>query len=435
MALVNPVIVVPGITASNLRDEYSVSPDTVWSAVLHKSYERLTLHPDDVRWELREPARVAADSVFDLPYGDLIQELRHDLAEREDSPVPVYPFPYDWRQPLERVELELGAFIDEVIARTRLLKHYAKSAWSEAPRVDLVGHSMGGLVIAGHLERTGRRASVGKVVTLGTPFRGSLEAPIKVLTGTASLGVHEPNSREREAARLTPALYYLAPSFGGAVVVDGTEEEVDIFSPDAWQRGVLETLAEFIRLHGVDPPRAKSAREDEARVLLARLLDGARAHRRRVDGLRLERAGLASSDWLAIVGVDQETRVRLRLARDGERVRYILSSDDRLNRWSEGLPETGDGTVPLAGAEPFFLDRAELVCLSPDDLGYWEIGDRVLVRPAGWHALLPKCNVAQRLITKHLKGAKGDDSVWGRPAPGVAERSWRPPIPGLRPKR
>jgi hypothetical protein len=146
-------------------------------------------------------------------------------------------------------------------------------------------------------------------------------------------------------------------------------------------------------------------------------------------------AGLASSDWLAIVGVDQETRVRLRLARDGERVRYILSSDDRLNRWSEGLPETGDGTVPVAGAEPSFLDRSELVCLSPDDLGYWEIGDRVLVRPAGWHALLPKCNVAQRLITKHLKGAKGDDSVWGRPAPGVAERSWRPPIPGLRPKR
>ena len=39
---------------------------------------------------------------------------------------------------------KLGTFIDEVIARTRLMRHYAKA---KDLQVDLVGHSMGGLAI------------------------------------------------------------------------------------------------------------------------------------------------------------------------------------------------------------------------------------------------------------------------------------------------
>ena len=64
MPLPNPVIVIPGITASNLRDEYAVSPEAVWSTLFNKSYDRLVLHPEDIRYEMVEPARVAADSVF-----------------------------------------------------------------------------------------------------------------------------------------------------------------------------------------------------------------------------------------------------------------------------------------------------------------------------------------------------------------------------------
>ena len=45
MALALPVIVVPGITATNLRDEYPISPETVWSAI-SKDYSRISLHPD-----------------------------------------------------------------------------------------------------------------------------------------------------------------------------------------------------------------------------------------------------------------------------------------------------------------------------------------------------------------------------------------------------
>jgi hypothetical protein len=45
-----PVIVVPGITATQLRDEYILPPDIVWSAVMNKEYERIALHPDNIRF-------------------------------------------------------------------------------------------------------------------------------------------------------------------------------------------------------------------------------------------------------------------------------------------------------------------------------------------------------------------------------------------------
>jgi len=143
MALTAPVIVVPGITASELRDEYILPPDTVWSAVLNKEYDRIALHPDNVRYEAREPARVTADHIFELAYKELLNELRYNLREREDRPVPVFSFSYDWRQPLDRIESELAAFIDEVVERTKLLKHYHDAGYSDKPSVSLVGHSMG----------------------------------------------------------------------------------------------------------------------------------------------------------------------------------------------------------------------------------------------------------------------------------------------------
>jgi pimeloyl-ACP methyl ester carboxylesterase len=435
MAIQNPVIVVPGITASELRDEYLLKPDIVWSAVINKQYERIMLHPDDVRYERTEPARVRPNAIFSMPYEELVLELRHNLTTTADDPVPVYPFAYDWRQPLERTEAELAAFIHEVADRTRLLRHYARAGYAEDPRVDLVGHSMGGLIIAGCLQGRGGQAPVGKVATLGTPYRGSYEAPIKVLTGTASLGTAEPSSREREAARLTPALYHLLPRFENAVV-DTNGKEVDIFEADAWQQGVFETLAEFIRLNGVDPPRSKSGRLDMARTLLQGILQQALEHRERVESFQLSDLGLEQDDWLCIVGLGANTRVRLRLSTGRGSPRYELSGKDRLNQWDDHNKsvDTGDGTVPYLGAKPTFLGVENLVCVCPDDLGYWEWGDRAMLPMVGFHGMLPKVNLIHRLIVAHLRGEKatGNDSLWGRAAPDIGDRKWNPPLAGLK---
>ena len=74
-----------------------------------------------------------------------------------------------------------------MIERTKLLKHYHNSGYGDDPKVNVVGHSMGGLVIAGYLERAGNKARVAKVATLATPFRGSFEAVVQLATGTSNL--------------------------------------------------------------------------------------------------------------------------------------------------------------------------------------------------------------------------------------------------------
>ncbi len=80
-----PVIFVPGITATSLEDYYPIPPEEVWTAVLYKRYERISLHPDDIRYEAIEPARVGPYSLFGLIYEDLIEALRHDLAGTRDN--------------------------------------------------------------------------------------------------------------------------------------------------------------------------------------------------------------------------------------------------------------------------------------------------------------------------------------------------------------
>jgi hypothetical protein len=228
----NPVIVIPGVIATYLRDEYPLPPESIWEVMeSSKKFERASLHPDNLKYEAVEPARVVPGQIYEIAYKELVEELRHNLRVRPDQPVPVFTFGYDWRQPLAATFSQLDAFIEEAINRTSLLRHYnADADYGKKPRVDVIGHSMGGLLIAGYLASVGKKHKIGSVVTLATPFQGSYEAVIKVTTGTANLGTSPPSSREREAARLTPSLYHLLPGFGGALTVPANSPFPPIFS-------------------------------------------------------------------------------------------------------------------------------------------------------------------------------------------------------------
>ena len=429
MALPHPVIVVPGITATYLQDEYPLPTEDIWK-VIKQDYERIVLHPDDLRYEALEPARVQPGQVFEIAYEELIKELRYNLASREDQPVPVFPFSYDWRMPLEISELQLAAFVTEVIERTKLLKHYNKENYQDNPKVNLVGHSMGGLVVAGYLEREGGKAPVHKVVTLATPFQGSFEAVIKVATGTANLGTTPPSSREREAARITPALYHLVPSFTNGIEVTASTLPATLFDPGLWQPSVIASLAEFIRTKGLPSPKTKL---QAARDLFSFLLNQAKTHRDRIDKFKLSKANLADKDWLAVVGVDTKTRVCLRVVKRGNQPDFDLRSKDRMNAWDDNDPQkrrlTGDGTVPYEGAVPKFLQEKNLVLVTPDDYGYWEIQDRTLTAAAGFHGILPNMNMLHRLIVRFFTERPDKrNNTWGRPAPGVDKSDWDPPL-------
>ena len=423
---VYPVIIVPGITATYLRDQYVLPPDIAWS-VLTKKYENIALHPDDYRYEAMEPARLQPDQIFEIAYEEMINELRYNLRETDDRPVPVYPFGYDWRQPLDAVESQFEAFIDEVIARTKLMKHYYP--WfGKNPKVNLVGHSMGGLIIAGYLEKNGSQHKVNKVVTIASPFKGSFEAIIKIATGTANLGISPPSSREREAARITPSLYHLLPTCEGIKVPASMPN--DVYDPSMWQQSILDTLQEYIRLHGVSDQDTPS----QAKKLFTSLLQTAKSHRQRINNLSLKNAGLSSDDWLCIAGVDSTTRVGVKVDKDDSGVYFDFNSEDRANQWNESVSpdskmRTGDGTVPLKAALPDFLDLKNIVCLSPDDFGYWELKDKVTVKLAGFHGLIANMNVIHRLIVRHFTGRPDSyKNTWGRALPGIGLDEWKPPF-------
>ncbi len=426
MTLVHPIIIVPGITASYLRDEYPLPHEYVWE-VIKKDYQRITLHPDDLRYEAIEPARLMPGEVFKVAYGELIEELRYNLRLKEEEPVPVYPFGYDWRMPLEMIEEELAKFVDEVIQRTKLLKHYHKTGFAQNAKVNLVGHSMGGLVITGYLERYKNKAPVNKVVTLATPYQGSFEAVIKIITGTANLGTSAPSSREREAARVTPALYYLLPSFKDCIDITNPEIPDSLFDPGAWQPSVTDSIAEFIRTKGLPTPN----RKQKAIELFTQLLTNAKTHCERISGFKLADLGLTEKDWLAVVGVDAVTRIRIKIMERSGSPDFDLSSKDRDNKWGNKDATlsriTGDGTVPYEGAVPKFLKEENLVCVTPDDYGYWELQDRLLTKVSGFHGILPNMNMLHRLIVRFFTGRPDKhNNTWGRRPPGVKE--WQPPL-------
>ena len=435
MALTSPAIFVPGITASYLRDEYPLPPEIIW-AVIRKNYERAALHPDNPSYEAREPARVVAGQLYEIAYEEIIDELRSNLTDRADRPVPVFPFSYDWRMPLEQIEAQLNNFVEEVIERTRLMRHY-HPAYGQSPKVNLIGHSMGGLIIAGYLERHGNRHRIGKVVTLASPYQGSFEAVIKITTGTANLGTSPPSSREREAARLTPSLYHLIPSFD-----DGFEAPpglpANLFEPGLWQPSIVETIANYVRSHGTAPGN-RLAQTGQAQQIFSGFLKTAMSHRARIDQFDLSTAGLVPKDWLCIVGVDSVTRIRLKVVLRNGKPDFAFQREDRRNRWnddnasSEEQRQTGDGTVPFEGAVPRFLPYNSLLCVTPSDYGYWEIGDSAATRLGGFHGILPNMNLLHRLIVRHFTGQPDRHrNTWAWPPPGVGHRDWDPPLTNLK---
>jgi pimeloyl-ACP methyl ester carboxylesterase len=434
MPYIPPVIFIPGITGTYLRDEYQLPPDRVWG-VLEHNYARVALHPEDPRYEAFEPSRVRADSVFELPYKEIIQELRYNLCPSEDEPVPVFPFAYDWRLPLDVIQRHFAEFVEEVIDRTKLIRHYAREGFADNPKVNLVGHSLGGLIITVYLDSKGKAAPVSKVVSLGSPYHGSFEAVIKIATGTANLGSDAPNSREREAARLTSSLYHLLPTIKNALEIEDPKLPRSLFDPGLWQASVIATVLAFLK------QVEDTVEEQKAQALFVKFLQAAEAYCTRIDNFRLSQTNLKAEDWLCVVGVNSETRVRMKIKTMQGKPLFDLSSQYRMNLWRQNKQKpadsrlTGDGTVPFESALPNFLGLENIVCVTPEDYGYWEVQDKVVAGVAGFHAIMCNMDMLHRLIVRHFTGRPDvTGNTWGYPAPGVTPKKWKPPVMPLRNK-
>jgi pimeloyl-ACP methyl ester carboxylesterase len=454
-----PVILVHAITGSVLRDEYPLSPEPVWDPGVFaiEAFDRIAIHPESSSapekplYEVLGPSRVTPSHAVGLIYGQLVELLRKDLPERGEDKVPAYVFAYDWRQDIRLTAARLGEFITEVIDRANLLRRYA----GRCRAVDLVGHSMGGLVIAAclvggrHLTSSGR-PQVRRVVTLGTPYLGSVDAIAKFATGESEI-VGQRRHTEREIARLTPAVYQLLPVYERAFYDTLTHRSLDLFDPDNWQPSIVDSIANSIResTTRVELRQAGAAgdalRQTAAVRILEKRLKACQDLHQLVDGLDPDHLLLEANAWLPLVGIDAKTRFAAGLSErtdpNTQRTRkefdfLITDSDyDGGNRnvapFRDFRLRLGDGVVPLDGAVPKWIKRERVVCVARRDFGgLFHLEDAFVRKFTSLHVTLPLMSLAQRWVLSFLKGRRWGE-LWGRPLPDVAKSDWRSPVEGV----
>ena len=454
-----PVIIVLAITGSVLRDEYPLPPEPVWDPGLLgiEAFDRIALHPESPGppsekpfYEALGPSRVTASHAVRVVYGELVELLRRDLPEKGELPVPAYVFSYDWRQDNRLTAARLGDFIAEVIDRANLLRRYS----GRCEAVDLVGHSMGGLVIAAclaagkHLGSTGR-PRVRRVVTLGTPYLGAVDALAKFSTGESEI-VGQRRHTERELARLTPSVFQLLPVYERAFFDTASGRPLDLFDPANWQPSIVDSIALSIRESttrtelAAAGALADSRRLTAATTLLDKRLQACRELHVLIDDLDPDEVLLERNGWLPLVGIDERTRFAAGVSErtDPNTGRTCKEFDFLIGECDyEGSPRPagfrdarlrlGDGVVPLSGAVPKWMRRELVVCVAERDFGgLFNVEDLFLRKFASLHCALPLMNLAQRWVVSFLKGRRWGE-LWGRPLPDVAKGDWRSPVDGV----
>lgn len=171
-------------------------------------------------------------------YGTLLTflERRLGISERIGN---LLPFPYDWRLSVRLNARRLAARVEPALAAWR-----ARTGDSTA-RAVFVAHSMGGLVARYYLDVLDGSRHARSLVTIGTPYRGSVNALTTLHGGVAPrLGrLAEPFTR---LARSMPSLHQLLPTWRCLADGDGLRSRLG----QTHVTGVDSNLAaDALRLH------------------------------------------------------------------------------------------------------------------------------------------------------------------------------------------
>lgn len=312
-----PVIVIPGILGSRLEAE---DGQEVWGAFVYGAADAdtpegarlvaLPMHPDRPLSELRD--NVSATLVLDnlevdvgflrslkvKAYVGIMKSLSvgkyTDPAFLSASDLDYggkhftcFQLAYDWRRDIS----ELTATLHEsVLAAQRGAREARELGPNDPVKVDIVAHSMGGLLLRYYL-RYGTQPmpadggmpqltwegarNVRRAILVGTPSMGSIESLQQLVDGL-DLSPLFPNYRPSVLGTM-PAIYQLLPRARHELVVDEeTGQPIDIFELTTWEHygwGLLNPddhrTLEWL-LPDMDQEERKSVARDHLERSLAR---------------------------------------------------------------------------------------------------------------------------------------------------------------------
>ena len=247
-----PVILIPGVLGSRLArggDGTEAWPGST-RKLLTSGYLELALRLDPETLEPLDDGLVAT-SLFDAAagkdfYGQIVRTLTgvggYELAQPGQplgkTRARLYLFPYDWRQDNVRTVAKLDGLIERIRA----------DYGDPKLRVDVIAHSMGGLIVR-YYERYGTEdvldgntfpvtgagaAKIRRVVLLGTPNQGTVTAVHKFLHGYRVALSRLPT----EGVVTMPAMFQLFPHplVDWVANRDGTPMDANLFDVKTWKR-------------------------------------------------------------------------------------------------------------------------------------------------------------------------------------------------------
>lgn len=195
----DPVIIIPGISGTELYN----GTDLIWLDLK----QMLT----DINDQFLKVLILDSDgnSIGNISKGSVIQKIGNvnifaDLLTTLESnnytlSDNLFFFPYDWRLNLDDTKDLLKQKIDEVKAQTG------------SNKVDIIAHSMGGLLVKDYINQYGKD-SIDKLIFIGTPHLGAPKAG-KVLLEGDRLGIPVlEEDRIQEITKNSPAAYELLPN-------------------------------------------------------------------------------------------------------------------------------------------------------------------------------------------------------------------------------
>lgn len=347
-----PVVLIHGIGGSNLRqpskglrDDGGFPNDVLRGPAGNPRNLQFTSRGEPRADSLSKS--VIADGFYDVP-GKNITDLTKYLVSEKGYALKetVFEFAYDFRYSVMYNAAKLGEFIDRI-------KEETKQA-----QVDVVGHSMGGLVAKAYLLDSEKAANVRNLIFVGTPHLGAPKA-LKALRYGDNLEVFLINAcKLKRAAHNFPGMYNLLP---GRRYFEAAKSGYFFDDDDLDKDGVRGLLDFDQTLHNLkNGVETKCVLNPEVDVMpgdAAMLTDRLNAEMIDRDAVQFHDALDA---WRKPAGVTVFNIV-------GYGVRTIENIREAGGKITFGETTEGDGTVPLWSAEAVESDAIYYVNLNKLD--------------------------------------------------------------------